>query len=288
MVKNLDNAGKFLMYPMFVQVFLDNQLEEIEPHNRTYIALSYTKNIFANMRRQGKDFSGRVTPLFPTMVVQAQEEMGEGLAIPTDHHHTPMITQPSSSQPQRKQKSRRPKTKDSEIPQSSGRTTDVVDEAVYKERDDRTSSDGGPRRQETMRDTIAQTRVLDLENTKTAQAQEITSLKLRIKSLGDPGDCIQTMMEEILTNDIDKDAGLHWLMKLRGRREKFVEEFQQIDVTDVVTIPVSAAIITNVELTLAQTLAELKSARPKTKGVVMQEPSDIKLLITIFSTTITG
>ncbi|GKC20404.1 hypothetical protein Tco_1022554, partial [Tanacetum coccineum] len=41
-----------------------------------------------------------------------------------------------------------------------------------------------------------------------------------------------------------------------------------------VTIPVSAATITNVELTLAQTLAELKSARPKTKGVVMQEPSE--------------
>ncbi|GKF22378.1 hypothetical protein Tco_0074700, partial [Tanacetum coccineum] len=35
-----------------------------------------------------------------------------------------------------------------------------------------------------------------------------------------------------------------------------------------------AAIITTVELTLAQTLAELKSARPKTKGVVMQEPSE--------------
>ncbi|GJV21015.1 hypothetical protein Tco_1370035 [Tanacetum coccineum] len=37
---------------------------------------------------------------------------------------------------------------------------------------------------------------------------------------------------------------------------------------------VSAATITNVELTLAQTLAELKSARSKTKGVVMQEPSE--------------
>ncbi|GJZ96529.1 hypothetical protein Tco_0668863 [Tanacetum coccineum] len=99
MVKNLDNAGKFLMYPRFVQVFLDNQLEGMATHNRTYIAPSHTKKIFANMRRQGKDFSGRVTPLFPTMVVQAQEEMGEGSAMPTDPHHTPIITQPSSSQP---------------------------------------------------------------------------------------------------------------------------------------------------------------------------------------------
>ncbi|GJZ16388.1 hypothetical protein Tco_0552065, partial [Tanacetum coccineum] len=53
----------------------------------------------------GKDFSGRVTPLSPTMVVQAQEEMGEGSTLPTDPHHTPIVTQPSSSQPQRKQKS---------------------------------------------------------------------------------------------------------------------------------------------------------------------------------------
>ncbi|GKE21307.1 hypothetical protein Tco_1432819 [Tanacetum coccineum] len=64
-----------------------------------YIAPSYTKKIFAIMRRQGKDFFGRETPLFPTMVVQAQEEIGEGLAMPTDPHHTPIITQPSSSQP---------------------------------------------------------------------------------------------------------------------------------------------------------------------------------------------
>ncbi|GKE34494.1 hypothetical protein Tco_1453816 [Tanacetum coccineum] len=88
MVKNLENVFvKFLIYPRFIQVFLDNQLEEMATHNRTYIAPSHTKKIFANMRRQGKDFSGRVTPLFPTMVVQAQEEIGEGSAMPTDPHH---------------------------------------------------------------------------------------------------------------------------------------------------------------------------------------------------------
>ncbi|GJS47320.1 hypothetical protein Tco_0597441 [Tanacetum coccineum] len=53
------------------------------------------------------------------MVVIAQRRNGEGSAMPTDPHHTPIITQQSSSQPQRKQKSRRPKEKDTEIPQSS-------------------------------------------------------------------------------------------------------------------------------------------------------------------------
>ncbi|GJT26236.1 hypothetical protein Tco_0906511 [Tanacetum coccineum] len=66
------------------------------------------------------------------MVVQAQEEMGEGSVMPTDPHHTPIITQPSSSQPQRKQKSRSSKRKDTEVPQPSD-PTNVADEDVNKE-----------------------------------------------------------------------------------------------------------------------------------------------------------
>ncbi|GJY03672.1 hypothetical protein Tco_0369612 [Tanacetum coccineum] len=81
MMKNLDSAIKFLMHPIFIQVFLNNQLEGMATHNKIYIAPSHTKKIFANMKRQGKDFSGRVTPLFPIMVVQAQEEMGEDKII---------------------------------------------------------------------------------------------------------------------------------------------------------------------------------------------------------------
>ncbi|GKC42362.1 hypothetical protein Tco_1060084 [Tanacetum coccineum] len=100
MVKNLDNvSGKFLLYLRFVQVFVNQQLEGMPTHKRIYIAPSHTKKIFGNMRRVGKDFSGRDTPLFPTMMVQAQQEQGEGSAMPTDPHHTPTIIQPSTSQP---------------------------------------------------------------------------------------------------------------------------------------------------------------------------------------------
>ncbi|GKE46962.1 hypothetical protein Tco_1478220, partial [Tanacetum coccineum] len=60
MVKNLDNTAKFLMYPRFVQVFLNNQLEGMATHNRIYIAPSHIKKVFANMRRKGKEFSRRV------------------------------------------------------------------------------------------------------------------------------------------------------------------------------------------------------------------------------------
>ncbi|GJZ07975.1 hypothetical protein Tco_0542258 [Tanacetum coccineum] len=151
MVKNLDNVSrKFLMYPRFVQVFLDKQLEGMQSHKRIYDAPSHTKKIFGNMKRVGKGFSGRVTPLFPTMVVQAQEE---------------------------------------------------IDEAVNEEMDDslvRARTMWWSRHQETMGDTIDQTRsenvskfsndlllarVIDLEKIKTSQAQEITSLKRRVKRL---------------------------------------------------------------------------------------------------------
>ncbi|GKC72023.1 hypothetical protein Tco_1117906 [Tanacetum coccineum] len=63
MVKNLDNARNFLMYPRFIQVFLDKQLEGMPTHNIIYIAPSHTKKIFKNMGRVGKGFSGRETPL---------------------------------------------------------------------------------------------------------------------------------------------------------------------------------------------------------------------------------
>ncbi|GJS24243.1 hypothetical protein Tco_0452875 [Tanacetum coccineum] len=311
MVKNSDNEGKFLMYPRFVQVFLDNQLEGMATHDEIYIAPSHTKKIFSNMRRQGKDFSSRVTPLFPTMVVQAQEEMGEGSEMPTDPHHTPIITQPSSSQPQKKQKSRRPKRKDTEVPQPSD-PTNVADEAVTEE----------PSMQlKELMDfcTKLQQRVLDLENTKTAQAQEITSLKLRVKrlekkggsrthklkrlyrvgrservvssdeaSLGDQEDASKQGRK---INDIDADAGITLVNETHGRHDDnlmfdTVTTAGEVVTTANVEVSIASptiATITNVELTLSQTLAEFKSARPETKGVVMQEPSES---ITITTTTI--
>ncbi|GKB65912.1 hypothetical protein Tco_0927324, partial [Tanacetum coccineum] len=77
MVKNLDGGVKFLMYPRFVQVFLGKQVEGMSKHKTP----SHTKKVFANMKRPYKGFSGRVTPLFSTMMVQAIEDMGEGLDL---------------------------------------------------------------------------------------------------------------------------------------------------------------------------------------------------------------
>ncbi|GJT99702.1 putative ribonuclease H-like domain-containing protein [Tanacetum coccineum] len=76
-------------------------------------------------------------------------------------------------------------------------------------------------------------------------------------------------------NDLDGDEVVveSEVTDKASKKRNIVEEAAAV--TDAVTILVSAATITNAELTLAQTLAELKMfARPKTKGVVMQEPSE--------------
>ncbi|GKG20675.1 hypothetical protein Tco_0380476 [Tanacetum coccineum] len=124
MVKNLEGEVKFLMCLRFVQVRLDKKVKDMSKHKEIYVTSSHTKKIFANMKREGKGFFGRITPLFPTMMLQAPEEAGEGSAVPTDSHHT--TTQPSTSRPQKKQ-SRRKQRKD------SGPTEPVTDEAINEE-----------------------------------------------------------------------------------------------------------------------------------------------------------
>ncbi|GKA64191.1 hypothetical protein Tco_0763797 [Tanacetum coccineum] len=80
MTRNLDSlSAKFLMYPRFLQVFLDKQLDKVPSHNPVYNASCHTKKVFANMKRIGKDFSGKVTHLFDTMLIQHQSEVGDSL-----------------------------------------------------------------------------------------------------------------------------------------------------------------------------------------------------------------
>ncbi|GJS71585.1 hypothetical protein Tco_0704426 [Tanacetum coccineum] len=77
MVKNVDSSVKFLMYPRFVQVFLDKQVGDMSTHDEIFVTPSHTKK--------------------------------------------------------KKQKPRKPKRKDTEIPQSSGPTEPISDEAANEE-----------------------------------------------------------------------------------------------------------------------------------------------------------
>ncbi|GJR60004.1 ribonuclease H-like domain-containing protein [Tanacetum coccineum] len=86
-----------------------------------------------------------------------------------DPHHTPII-QPSTSQPQKKQ-SRRKQIKDTEIPQSSGPTEPIADETANEE-----NVPTSPMTHILKSNTLEVGRT-GKTNKRTAQAQEITSLK---------------------------------------------------------------------------------------------------------------
>ncbi|GKA51609.1 hypothetical protein Tco_0744805 [Tanacetum coccineum] len=73
------------------------------------------------------------TPLFPTMIVQAQEQEGEGSVMPTVPQHTPTINQPSSSQPQKKKNPRKSKKQNTEVSQPSDPTKPTADETENME-----------------------------------------------------------------------------------------------------------------------------------------------------------
>ncbi|GJS38397.1 hypothetical protein Tco_0563440 [Tanacetum coccineum] len=184
-------------------------------HNKIYVASPHTKKIFRNMRRVGKGFSGRETPLFQTMMVQDQAEMGEdnvadeAVNEEMDDNLVRAVTTATSL----------------DVKQDRGNINKTQSKATLNEPcSSGTGSGSGPRCQETMRDTIAQTRfenvsklsndpllargytlrsgedslklqelmalcitlqsrVLNLETTKTTQANEIASLKRRVKKL---------------------------------------------------------------------------------------------------------
>ncbi|GJR09871.1 hypothetical protein Tco_0792523 [Tanacetum coccineum] len=180
MVKHIEGGVKFLMYPRFVQVFLNKQLGDMSHHKKIYVNPSHTKKIFANMKREGKDFSGRVTPLFATMMVQANQEEGVDSGIPTNSQQTPFTTQPSSSRPQKKQ-SRRKQRKETEVPQDETHHDDSV---PIPSNDPLLSGEDRMQLTELMiLCTNLQKQVLDLEKAKDAQAKEIAGLKKRVQKL---------------------------------------------------------------------------------------------------------
>ncbi|GKD29121.1 retrovirus-related pol polyprotein from transposon TNT 1-94 [Tanacetum coccineum] len=227
---------------------------------------------------------------------------------------------------------RKPKNKDTQVPQPSDSTKSVADEAVHKELCDslvraattassleaEQDSGGGHRCQVTMGDIIAQTRVLDLEKTKTTQHNEIASFKRRIKKLEKKNrsrtyklkrlykvglrarvesfDDEESLGEDaskqgrIDASDADKEITLVSVHDEMEVDEEVVEVINTtkliIDVAQVsaagdkvsaasAATTVSAATTTTAttvdNITLAQALEEMKSTKPKTKGVVIQE-----------------
>ncbi|GJW15539.1 hypothetical protein Tco_0019672 [Tanacetum coccineum] len=197
---------KNLTFPMF----LDKQVEGMTKYKEIYVTPSHTKKVFANMKRKGKGFSRRVTPLFQTMMVQAPEEL------------------------------------DTEVPQPSGSTEPITNEAANKEHEDASK-----------------------------QGRKIANLD---------ADAEVTLIDEAQGRNDDNlmfDTGVLY--------EQEVEVEKVVSIAEVTTV--SATTTTVDELTLAHTLIEIKTTKPKAittaatitttaitkpkaRGVVVQEPSE--------------
>nr|GEU58714.1 ribonuclease H-like domain-containing protein [Tanacetum cinerariifolium] len=178
MMKNLEARVKFYMFPRFVHVFINNELDDVSHHKGIFFNPFLTKNVFANMKKVGTGFSRVITSLFETMMVQAPEEVGD---IPTDTQDIPILTRPSYSQPQRKHKPRRKQRETTEDPQ----TDPQAEERVHIPSHDPLPSSEDRLQLNKLMDiyTKLSNRVLSLEQTKTNQAFKIKKLKKRVKKL---------------------------------------------------------------------------------------------------------
>ncbi|GKB73998.1 hypothetical protein Tco_0935410 [Tanacetum coccineum] len=230
------------------------------------------------------------------MMVQAPKELGEGSEIPTDPQHTSTIIQPSTSQPQKKQP-RRKQRKDTKVPQPSGSIEPITDEAANEEHvpihsnDPLLSSEDRLKLNELMEIcTNLLQRVLDLENTKTIQAA-IAKLKEREDASKQRRkiDNLYANAKVTLVNEAQERNDDKLMFDTRVFDEQEVEVEKVVSTAEVTTA--SATTTTVDELTLSQTLIEIKAAkpkavttagtrtktvvtRPKARGVVVQELSE--------------
>ncbi|GJT37559.1 hypothetical protein Tco_0937424 [Tanacetum coccineum] len=201
-------------------------------------------------------------------------------------HHTPIITQPSTSQPQKKQNPRKSKQQNTEVPQLSGSNDDAADKNVPTHSNDPLLSGEDRLQLKELLElcTKLQLRVLDLENTKTTQAQEISSLKLRFKRLEKKGGSrthklkrlfkvgrsaqVVSSEDEGVLNDEEVFAGQDVVEKEISTAEPVTTGGEVVTTASVVVstaeVTTASATITTVdELTLAQTLIKIKAAKPK-------------------------
>ncbi|GKB49383.1 hypothetical protein Tco_0900136 [Tanacetum coccineum] len=150
-------------------------------------------------------------------------------------------------------------------------------------------------------------RVLDLEKTKTSQAAKITELKERVKKLEKKGGSRTHRIKRLykvgrsarVVSSKDEGLGDQEDASKQGRKideidqdaedmaEKEVDMAEK-DVSTADLVPAAGEVVTTAnvevstarlteatitdELTLAQTLIEIKSAKPKAKGIAFKEP----------------
>ncbi|GJZ55444.1 hypothetical protein Tco_0610637 [Tanacetum coccineum] len=170
------------------------------------------------MKRAGKNFSRRITPLFDPMMVQATEEVGVDSDHQTDSTQTPIIDQPSSSsQPKKKQASKKAQRQEAEVPQ---------DEAVHEESVPTPSNDPQPSGEDSM------------------QLTDLMVLYTKLQTQGD---------DLMFNTGVLEDDEMHVEAKVDGKEEQSTKPDDSIVGEAVTTASVEVSVVPTImkEITLA-------------------------------------
>ncbi|GKE77412.1 hypothetical protein Tco_1543532 [Tanacetum coccineum] len=97
MLRHLDAKKKFVMYPRFISIFLDKQLVNVPVPLDHFPVNALTSKVFSFMVKKGKHFSGKITPLFASMLVQFTEDKGATSERPSEPQPTPSPPHPSEA-----------------------------------------------------------------------------------------------------------------------------------------------------------------------------------------------
>nr|GEV39110.1 hypothetical protein [Tanacetum cinerariifolium] len=265
-VKNLEDGVKFYMFSRFVQVFVNHQLGDMSHHKGIFINPSLTKKVFANMKRVGTCFLG-------------------------------------------KHKSRRKQRKETKVPYTEPKTKKHIPTPSH---DPLPSGEDRMQLSELMEIcTKFSDKVLSLEQIKTNQAAEIEKLKKRVKKLKgkkkkrthglkmlykvrltarvesseEEEDQMRMNDEDLFgVNDLDGDEVIVDVTtgenveqdaivagkEVSAAADKVVTTAESVEGITAATTPQ----ISKDDVTLAQTLIEIKAAKPKARGVIVKEPSE--------------
>ncbi|GKB01615.1 hypothetical protein Tco_0829659 [Tanacetum coccineum] len=68
MLGHISNGTPFIMYPRFIQLFLNKQLEGVSRPKNFLPSVTLPSKVFTFMRKHSPKFSGRITPLTPSML----------------------------------------------------------------------------------------------------------------------------------------------------------------------------------------------------------------------------
>ncbi|GJZ70273.1 putative reverse transcriptase domain-containing protein [Tanacetum coccineum] len=294
-----------LLKKMLPIVFLDNQVDDMTSHHTKYTSPALTQNMFANIRRVGKEFSGNETPLFDTVLVPPQTQVDEDVEIPVDEEQPVTTSAPSTSKPP-DQPSTPHDSPEQEPTQLSPHDSPLTGVNPLR------SEEGSLQLAELMALYISLQRNVDaLDKDKLAQAIEILSLKKRVEKLekrrkSKPsvlriGSATRVKSSEeakvvVKPAETSVSAALDVEVSVA---ELAVTTVSSLVTTDSVTItaaePVSVAAkeFTDNDMTIAEAFAELRTfkpkvvtivpilnsattvttTKPKAKGITIQEPS---------------